>query len=251
MLANDVDQYVGRSLLHYGEFSRGEAEIFEAVVQPGWRVADVGANIGAHTLVFSRLVSQEGAVFAFEPQRLIFQMLCANLALNNVQNVFAYQVAIGSASATVGLHSLDMTRPNNFGAAEIHALEGGGEKTQIVPLEEPCNFIKIDVEGMELEVLRGAEAMIKECRPVMYVENDRDDKSAALIDKIRSLGYVPRWHITMLFNPKNVRGNRENLWDGVASFNMLCLPEDCHGFESLPVADCSHKQFIARMQGGG
>src|SRR5436309_7187120 len=101
MLYNIHDQYIGRSLDLYGEFSEGEVELFQQIVKPGDVVIDVGANIGAHTLWFAKTVGNGGGVVAFEPQRLIFQTLCANLALNNVMNVMAFWQAVGEAPGVI------------------------------------------------------------------------------------------------------------------------------------------------------
>src|SRR4051812_48350593 len=75
MLFLKRDQYIGRSLDLYGEFSELEAEIFTKYLQPGNSVIEVGSNIGAHTLRLARLVGPQGTVYAFEPQRLLFQLL--------------------------------------------------------------------------------------------------------------------------------------------------------------------------------
>src|SRR4030095_11726468 len=87
MLFNKYDIYVGGSLQKYGEFSVGEQDLFQSVVHQGELVVEVGANIGAHTVELARMVGPEGEVHAFEPQRIVFQTLCANLALNQLTNV--------------------------------------------------------------------------------------------------------------------------------------------------------------------
>ena len=84
VLFNVNDRYVGRSIEEYGEWSPGETELFQRLVHAGDYVIDAGAHIGAHTLAFSRLVGRQGKVFAFEPQRLLYQILAANVALNSL-----------------------------------------------------------------------------------------------------------------------------------------------------------------------
>lgn len=69
------DQYVGRSLALYGEFSQFETELFAQFIRPGMAVVEVGANIGAHTVSLAQMVGPHGAVFALEPQRVIFQRI--------------------------------------------------------------------------------------------------------------------------------------------------------------------------------
>lgn len=87
-------------------------------------------------------------------------------------------------------------------------------------------LIKIDVEGMEGEVLAGAAALIARDRPLLYVENDRTERSAALIAQLFALEYRLFWHLPPLFNPDNYRGEREDLFPGIVSVNMLGVPRE-------------------------
>ena len=84
MLFNAGDIYIGASLAAYGEFSEGEVALFRQLLRPGMTALDVGANIGAFTLPMARLVGATGRVIAWEPQRIVVQTLCANLALNAI-----------------------------------------------------------------------------------------------------------------------------------------------------------------------
>src|SRR3954469_8060635 len=84
MLFNINDKYIGRSLELYGEFSEPEITLLTSYLRPTDTVVEVGANVGAHTVPRAQAVSGGGEVVAFEPQRLIFQTLCANLALNSI-----------------------------------------------------------------------------------------------------------------------------------------------------------------------
>lgn len=90
MLYNLNDIYIGRSLDLYGEFSEGEIRVFQQLVKPGQTILEVGANIGAHTVWLAQAVGPTGVVMAFEPQRIVHQTLCANLALNNIFNVHSF-----------------------------------------------------------------------------------------------------------------------------------------------------------------
>lgn len=79
---------------------------------------------------------------------------------------------------------------------------------------------------MEREVLAGAHETIAKCRPVLYVENDREQHSAGLIDDLRQLGYRLWWHRPPLFEPANFKRNAENVFENIVSINMLCLPTE-------------------------
>ena len=230
MLYNRNDQYVGASLRKYGEFSPGESQVFRAFIQPGAVVVEVGANIGAHTVELSRLVVPGGAVFAFEPQRVVFQTLCANVALNGCANVYAFQAAVGATAGEIRVPFLPPNMPNNFGGLSLHE---GGSRGEPVPMRtldslglKACRFLKLDCEGMEVEALRGGADMIRTLRPTMYVENDRKDRSAELIGLLLSWQYRLYWHLPPLFSPQNFNEDAENIFENIVSFNMLCVPAE-------------------------
>lgn len=242
MLYNKNDVYIGRSLDVYGEFSEGEVELFRQVMHAGNVVIEVGANIGAHTLFIAQQVGRSGVVIAFEPQRILFQTMCANLALNSVSNVYTLQQAVGARSGSVVIPPLDYTKENNFGGLAL----GGYESGEGVPLATidgfnfpACSFLKIDVEGMELDVLQGADRLIRQHRPVIYVENDREEKSAALIRHLDSLGYKLYWHRPPYFNPNNFLGNPQNVFGNIISQNMVCIhssvPHQLNGLEPVVI----------------
>jgi FkbM family methyltransferase len=226
MLYNTNDVLIGRSLDVYGEFSEGETDAFRQLLRPGNIVVDVGANIGTHTLFFAQAVGRGGLVYAFEPQRIVFQTLCANLALNSITNVFCYQAALGEAPGTVLVPPLDYAQPNNYGSLEL-GTHTAGERVSVWRLDDlelpSCRLIKVDVEGMELQVLRGAAGMIGRHQPILYVENDRPHNSLELERYIESLGYEMYWHLPALFNPNNYDRNPENIFDNLISGNLLCV----------------------------
>lgn len=224
MLVNPLDMYVGRSFDLYGEFSQGEVDMFDALVQPDHVVIEVGANIGAHTVP---LAKRAAAVLAFEPQRLIFQTLCANVALNGLRNVRTLQAAVGAEPGFTMIPDLDPDQEQNFGGMPATGHEYG-EQTPIIPLDAIAlprvDFIKIDVEGMEIEVLKGATGMIQRFRPLIYVEDDREDKRDALRAYITQLGYRFEEHKPALFNPENHRGHDENVFGRIQSHNLVAYP---------------------------
>jgi len=88
------------------------------------------------------------------------------------------------------------------------------------------HFVKIDVEGMEREVIAGARATLQKFRPLMYVENDREQKAVELIRFIDSLDFVMYWHCPLMFNRDNYAGNSENIFQNIISKNMLCVPKE-------------------------
>jgi FkbM family methyltransferase len=226
------DRYVGRSLELYGEFSESEVALFRGLVRPGDTVLDVGANVGAHTLPLARLVGSGGRVVAFEPQRLLFYCLCANVVLNDLTNVDCRHAAVGQTSGTLDVPELDYTVEENFGGVGLGGGRPAGPSYPVplvriddVPLDR-CDLMKIDVEGMEREVLAGAVATIRRHRPFLYVEDDRHDRSAELRALLCSLGYELYRHHPPLFNPANFFGRPENVFGNIVSGNLYGHPSD-------------------------
>jgi FkbM family methyltransferase len=221
------DEFIGRSLDLYGEFSEGEMELFHAYLRPGMTVVDVGANIGVHTVYFANAVGPSGHVLAFEPQRILYQILCGNVALNQHTNVVALNAGLGTQSGTILVPRVDYARRGNFGGLSL----GKSEKGDEVPLRtldscslNACHLIKIDVEGMELAVLEGAVAVLDEHKPLLYVENDRAENSKALIAWLLNRDYRLYWHVPPMFNAKNYFGESQNVFGKIVSINMLCIP---------------------------
>jgi FkbM family methyltransferase len=229
MLFLSSDSYIGRSLDLYGEYSEGEAVVFRQLMRPGDVAVEVGANIGVHTVTLAKLAGAAGLVIAFEPQRIIFQLLCANLALNGLINVIARHAAAGAEAGSINVPRLDYAMDNNFGGMALGHAEGG-EPVPVVALDSltlpSLRLLKIDVEGMERAVLSGARQTIARHRPILYVENDRRAHSAELIGMIGEQGYAMWWHAPPLFNPNNFRGHAENVFGAVVSINLLCTPKE-------------------------
>jgi FkbM family methyltransferase len=226
MAYNINDTFVGRSLDCYGEYSRGEVSLFAQLAAPGAVTVDAGANIGALTLSLAQIVGPGGTVVAIEPQRAVFQLLCTNLALNDVNNVRPIHAAAGQSAGQTFIPVPDYSKPGNFGGTEV--TDKGGEPAAVVSIDSlqlpSCQFIKIDVEGQEQSVIAGAATTIARFRPALYVENDRRHQSPDLIRQIRDLDYACYWHLPPLYTADNFYGNPTNVFPRIVSIDMMCLP---------------------------
>ncbi len=225
-----TDRFIGASLDLYGEYSEGEAEVFAQLLAPGDIAIEVGANIGAHTVYLAQLVGPTGRVYAFEPQRVVFQLLCANIALNEAFNVRSFQAGAGAQAGCLNVPDVNYhAAGSNFGGVSfLEPVEG--EAVPLITLDSlslpSLRLLKIDVEGMEAQVLEGARGLIRRHRPVLYVENDRRAQSRQLLTLIHEFGYDMWWHFPALFNPENHAGVSENIFGSVASGNLLCVPRE-------------------------
>ncbi|MFC5431664.1 FkbM family methyltransferase [Paraburkholderia denitrificans] len=245
MIANRFDEYVGQALIRYGEYAELETQLLLqcANERPG-TVVEIGANIGSQTVPLAKAAKALGAeVITFEPQPFLFQNLCANLALNAVDNVTAWPYACAADPGTVWFKRPNYKRTGNFGAVSVQTqpLESGIQvpcvRLDDMMRERTVQLLKVDVEGFELQVLQGARDVLTKHRPLLYVENDRVANSSALIQYLWEHDYRLLWHISPLFNPHNFRGNAENCYPQLCSFNMLGVPRESsltiQGFEEI------------------
>ncbi len=149
-------------------------------------VLDIGSNIGGFTLPIAKFVSSNhGKVFAFEPQRIVFQQLCANIFLNRLDNVYSYNIALSDnvceieipelafwKSQNIGAFSLDESiRANLVGEAKIGKTLKNEESDKKYSVQQrtldsldfsfEISLMKVDVEGLELEFFKGGLNTIK------------------------------------------------------------------------------------------
>jgi len=226
------DAYIGRGLELYGELSEGETVLFQQILRPNSVVIEAGANIGLHTLPLARAVGAGGRVIAFEPQRIIFQVLCANLTLNGIANVLIRNEAVGDNNTSndqwINVPPVDYSRQNNFGGIEL----GGdkGERVRVTSIDSlnlsQLALIKADVEGMELPCLRGASDTIRRLRPLLYVENNRPNLAADLNKFMMDMDYKLWWHVPPLYEANNFKKNPQNVFPATISINVLAIPSD-------------------------
>lgn len=227
MLYHRCDAYVGRSLDLYGEFSPEESDFLCQLVGLGSVVIDGGANIGALTVPLAKAVGPQGVVFAIEPQRLTFQALCANVALNSLSNVRTIHAALGRMAGEIPIPQLDLSRPQNVGGFSVSGYTTGEPTPRITidSLKLPgVSLIKLDLEGMEREALDGAANTIRLCAPMLYVESDRKEQRDDLIRDLKGFGYRLFWHCPPLFRANNYRRVRDSIFGEIVSVNILALP---------------------------
>lgn len=226
---NVNDLYISRSMDVYGEWCEAELALLFQIVRPGNVVLDIGANIGTHTVALATHVTTTGVVYGIEPQRLTFQLLCANVALNALSNVVCLNAAVGESAGTTRIPTLDPLVPNNFGGLPALGHESG-EDVEVITVDDlnlaRCNLIKVDVEGMETSVLAGARRTIRRLRPVLFVENNSEERSGAVLTLLDELGYSCWWHVASYFNPDNFFHHPHRVFGEYLEANVLCFPKE-------------------------
>jgi FkbM family methyltransferase len=175
---------------------------------PSGSVLDIGANLGTFCVPLARKIPKL-KFHAFEPQRIVNYQLCANIIINSLDNVHAYELALSDRDNQLDLVMPDYTKETNIGAFSIDnevrnndyecATTSVTNKIFLVPLDlfafSDLKLIKIDVEGHELEVLRGAIETIKANNypPIIFEawtwKPWYQDKRKALFNYLEELGY--------------------------------------------------------------
>lgn len=159
-----------------------ELEIIRRHCPKGAVFADIGANIGNHSL-FALLKLGVKKVIPFEPNPVAIAILTSNLGLNGLLGkVDLSHLGLGLSDAAQDGLAMEVTKPNkNLGAGRI--VEGGDLKVirgDDALAGEKIDFIKIDVEGMEMRVLGGLTETLARCRPALFVEVDESNREAFL-----------------------------------------------------------------------
>jgi FkbM family methyltransferase len=193
-----LDNGVELSLHETGTYEKGILLYLRSILKKGDCFVDVGANIGLMSIFAAECVGREGKILAFEAHPKTAILLQENIELNGLKNIQVCQYALGSTEGKT--HIYDNWQVNRGGASlvvktdaseayeiDIHSMD------QVFPADRIPKAIKIDVEGFELEVLKGATETIRKHHPVLIVELSENrsnvhDSSVELIDFIKSLG---------------------------------------------------------------
>lgn len=201
-----------------GEWSDVEVSIFQILLNPDSNIVEVGANMGLHTVPLAKIANQ-GKVITFEPQRIIFQQLCCNLALNNLTNVYAHRLGVSDQSGKCSIESCDYHIDWNYGS---FSLDKGfsseaqfthptiTESVEIVNLDDfapiaelnSLDLLKIDAEGFEPKILNGAVRTIERYLPVLFVEYQKQHRTD-LLDFFHRHDYQAYWLLSKRCQEKN------------------------------------------------
>lgn len=197
----DLNQLIDSSIFFYGCFEPDTVEVINRLCKPGMTVVDIGANIGCHTLRFAKITGPQGKVYAFEPMTWAFEKLKKNISLNDFGNVVLENKALSDKAAagqTVSFASswpLSMKgKPHTVesNTVDLATLDGYFAEKRITKLD----LIKLDVDGYEPKVLRGAEKTLRTFKPVIIMEvaphllEKAGGKAVDMLEYILSLGYA-------------------------------------------------------------
>jgi FkbM family methyltransferase len=233
ILELDPSDFVDQSLYLSGLYEFGDYSEMIRATKTGDFAIDVGAHIGAYTLGLAKAVGTNGQVHAFEPNPVTFRRLQRNVELNSLGNLRLNQIAVSDSAGEAHLNS--PTERNTSGATLVSEERVHGLPTQTYAVHTTTldyyvetngishiDLLKIDAQGYDLRVLRGAENMIRRWRPRIMIEYDpywlvrAQSSGSELLDYLRKLRYsvfeAKRGKLVPAIPPEN------NL------VNLHCLP---------------------------
>jgi FkbM family methyltransferase len=209
LIVNRFDQHIisetnayglGYQLLEASCYDPGEVDLTLKLLDlrrqhhgDGVIVVDCGANIGVFTVEWAKHMSGWGAVLAFEAQERLYYALAGNIAINNCFNARAVHAAVSSQLGTMKIPAPNYFAPASFGSLELKKRDGTEFIGQVIDYSEEkmisvptttldsynfprVDLIKIDVEGMELDVLAGAGNCIANGHPILLIEQAKVDR---------------------------------------------------------------------------
>lgn len=200
------DEVIGNAIKNIGVWAENDLNFFGEHIREGDTVLDIGANIGHHTVYFSKTVGRAGQVISFEPQLAIFRYASANAVVNGCSNVTLLQGCLGDAEGEVRMAAVSYDEQTNFGALGVSIDED--ERGELVPTWtldglidrgtvrlSKIDFVKIDVQSFELFVLRGAYNAFRTFKPKIFLEispywmKERGYDYTEVYDLLREIGY--------------------------------------------------------------
>jgi len=233
----DLGEKIDSEIYFRGAYEPVATMAVKRIVRPGMTVFDVGANIGYFSLLFARLVGGSGSVIAFEPTTWAFEKLSANIALNAFRNVSAERLALSDVAHSREARS-EQTAFRASWPVSGPVARRDPEVVTFVPLDsyvaqleiKHVDLIKIDVDGYELRVLRGALETLRRWRPPLLLEIGREtmkevgDAPEELVDVLDKLGYTFRMADGADAFPS---GDAMLRWLPKGGGNVWVIPGDC------------------------
>jgi len=220
----NTDSIIGVSLKYYGEYTEHELNLLNQLIQPGFVVYDIGANIGYHTVGFAERAKR---VYAFEPNELNYKLLQKNTFFK--PNVTLLDVALSNSVGTTQIEKFELGVPGNYGECKIVDDGQTCEMTTVDTLVksgkiQPPNLVKIDVEGHEWCVIDGMRDTIENNLPIIFYEHMHGDDLPNVHEYLESKGYEIYWFPCMNYNPNNFLRNKQNIFGNGGVMNALALP---------------------------
>jgi len=203
------DKGISRDLFIYGkrEFATTNLLLSSNILKKGDVVLDIGANIGYYALLESKLVGEEGIVYALEPVKKNFELLKENIKLNNINNIEIFKLAAGDENKKCLIH---ISKKGNWSSLVYRKGMGFYEKEEVdvVKIDEflkdkrKPTFIRMDVEGYEYAIIKGMEQTLELDNLKLLIEIHghimTEMQVLQMIDTLESKGF---YKVLLIYEP--------------------------------------------------
>ena len=217
------------SLREYGEWAQNEINLLCALLKAGDTALDIGACFGTHTRAFSTVVGQTGKVLSIEANPETFKVLTHNIELAPLNNIFPFNFGASQSSGQVLTFD---TPKQNIGAtkAYISAITTPEQYVKTIAVDDldlnKLDLIKIDVEGMEVNVLNGAKKHISQFRPSVFCEVNSVTDGINILSAWQMNDYEIIGVCAAAFNPSSHRLSTNNMFGDASECGVLFLPKE-------------------------
>ena len=237
-----LDEHMQSQIFWYGFYSRDIILLLDRILEPGHVVADVGANIGEISLAAARRVGKTGAVYSFEPMSALFSCLVRNSGMNNLQQVVPVPQGVSAEPGKAMIYAQESRFKDGTTHSGLGTIYPFGDRS--IPVEEielntldlyfdklpieRLDVIKIDVEGAEHDVLRGALHTIHKHRPYIILELQEETAHSAGNSAEEILSLIASCHYDIYAIGRKAKLSRLTR-EGIKRFqNVLCVPHGKH-----------------------
>jgi FkbM family methyltransferase len=240
-----ADAAVGASLRNHGEFGRVEVDFFVEMAGEPATFIDVGANIGAIALPFAK-ARPDWTVIAVEAHRGLAGLLAANSLNNQLYNVEVIQAAAGAERRLAEFPAAPLSARANFGMLGFTSDTGATETVRMLTLDEVAptdtRMIKIDVEGFEPEVLKGAAKLLEARQAVWLAEATVQNPAATaqVIETFLAAGYGVYWFYAPFVTHRAAKAPPTEALRGDS--NVVALPPGVPNLWNLPAVKSPGEQ---------
>lgn len=174
LILDTADISVSGPILREGKWEPHLTGVFRRYIKPGSRVADIGANVGYFTMLAASIVGIHGEVLAFDPNSENARLILLNIAENGFSNVSLFPLALSDNTGYAYFSSHIGSNGGLIAAKHAQLADGRGLVVPTARLDElvkaPIDFIKVDTEGAEYRILRGAQGLLASARPIVTSE---------------------------------------------------------------------------------
>jgi FkbM family methyltransferase len=244
----DLNEGIDFSIYLIGGFEPKTLRLYKNIIKPGHTVLDIGANVGSHTLPLAKLVGTSGRVVAFEPTAYAYGKLVANIELNQIfkQCIIPVQAMVVACSQAKlepalfsswplenrsDLHEEHKGRLMDTSGASVITIDDAVDRLMLSKID----FLKIDVDGYEYEVLKGGLRTLKIHKPSIIMEFApyliKFEEFRGMVELLLGLGYQFHDANTLKQLPGNAYA-LNTMIPGGSSLNIYC---SCHGSISIQI----------------